>query len=437
MSGAAGTPGWFDGALRQVNFFSGRLLAARDLADEQSAVAARDAALASALGTGVAHGLVVSQTRLANGQPQAAVDVTAGTAIARDGSVLRLAQDLRVHLVADGGGQASGPLGPGEFRLCGPSPNPVATGGATAPSGAQVLLLGPAVDLSAEQAPGVDAAVSGYAAGQLNRCGARWHLHGVGFRLANLPLGVLPAGTTLTGANPLTQSKVRQRLALACLGAMAHTLALADPLGAGRASAWGALDEAGLVGASEVPLALIAWQGGKPAFVDMWAARRRLHAPADGALPLSQTDRRAAEGEAGIAQFAAQLAELLARGDLAPASLRALDAFDALPPAGILPLAAPGRRGVNPDSFFAGLAASPVKSIEAGALEALLRAAAAYPPLAIAAEPRQLIWRLRARENSLLAGAVPCEVFVTGLMPMDFDARANRAHVQLNPAAPA
>lgn len=423
---AADALGYFEGALREVNFFGGRLLAGRDLADEQAAWAARDGALATALGTGVAQGLVVRQARAANGTRLNAVDVSAGTALAPDGSLLRLAEPLRIQLVPDDGTAAPGPLGPGEFRLCGPRPTAPASPSLRFGSGLQVLMLGPAERLSSEQAPGVvpdDAA-------RLNRCGSRWRLRGVRFRLATVPAAALPAPLLLlmAGDDPLRRHQLRHRVAALLLGHDAVDAALADPLNglhqAGR--------DSGLMAAvprapSEVPLALLAWSAAGVAFVDLWAVRRGLHRGAEAADgSLLEAPRRAAEAIATRRQFAEQLAELATESTLDTDMLEARQVFDWLPAAGWLPLAQGNRRGFDAQRFFHGLGASPVHTVDGAALGPLMAVALHHPHLPLKPEPPRLIWRLRARENLQAPGALPCLAFAAGHLQPPLEARFNR-----------
>jgi hypothetical protein len=423
---AADELGYFEGALREVNFFGGRLLAGRDLADEQAAWGARDAALATALGSGVAQGLVVRQARGANGTRLDAVDVSPGTAIAQDGSLLRLAEPLRIRLVPDDGATPAGPLGPGEFRLCGPRPTAPPTPTLRFGTGLQVLTIGPAERLSSEQAPGV----AGADGARLNRCNARWRLHGVRFRLATVPAAALPASLLLllAGDQPLRRHQLRHRVAALCLGHAATDAAWADPLN-GLHQAGG---ERGLLAAvprapGEVPLALVAWSASGVAFVDLWAVRRGLHraaGPVDGPLP--QAPRHAAEAFATTRQFAAQLADLVAEPTLDPAAMEARQVFEWLPPAGWLPLAQGGRRGFDAERFFAGLGASPVLTVDAAGIGPVMQAALAHPRLPLVPEPPRLIWRLRVRENLQAAGAQACLAFAAGHLPVPVEARFNR-----------
>lgn len=428
MSGLAegGVSGWFEGALRNVNFFGGRLLSGQDMADEQTAAAQRDAALALALGTGVAQGLAVSRAREPNGTLLDAVDLTPGTAVAPDGTLLRLSAPLRIRLVPDDSKTAEGPLGPGEFRLCGPQP-----GGTSSPSvrygvAVQVLLAGPAQALSSERAPGVSEA----SRASVDRCGARWRLTGVRFRLASVPPVLFGSDSTLFGAtDTLGRHRARHVAAAAALGYPQVLAALAQPLGGAAlpAQASGLLAAAGLLREDEVPLALLGWLPGGLAWVDMWAARRGLHRPPqpeEGSLFASS--RRAAAGAAGLQQFAVQMAELIADmvadPALDPAMLEARQVFRQLPPFGLLPLDRATRRGIDPARFFAGLAASDDDPLDADLLEPLARAAPAYPPIDIAGQPDRLIWRLRVAGDALCFGH--CH------LPLPPAARANRARVE-------
>lgn len=421
----AAAPGYFDGALRAVNFFGGRLLSGRDMADEQAASAARDAAIASAVGTGVARGLVVTRARSANGSLLNAVDLSPGTAIAPDGSVLRLAAALRIELVPDDSRAPAAALGPGEFRLCGPKPSGNPTPSVQYGTALQVLLVGPAQALSSEQAPGV----SGEGGAALNRCGARWRLSGLRFRLATIPGALLGSDAPLfNDGSTLGRHRARHLAAFAALGGNVVAEALADPLGGldNPLRAYGLLDAAGVVADNEVPLALFGWQPGGLAWLDMWAVRRSLHAPASAAdLLLLGSGRRAAEGEAFIRQFALQIAELINAGDVLPAGLQAASVFRYLPPVGVMPLASSTRRGIDADTFFAGLAVSEDDFLDGALLEPLWRGAAMLPPINLTSEPAQLIWRFRLRgDDGSASGAL---LFGHRHLPLPAASRENRA----------
>ncbi|MCX9157397.1 hypothetical protein OPU71_14815 [Niveibacterium sp. 24ML] len=421
----AAAAGYFDGAQRAVNFFAGRLLSGRDLADEQAASAERDAAIATAAGTGIARGLVVTRSRSANGSLLEAVDLSPGTAIAPDGTVLRLASPLRIQLAPDTSTPPPPNLGPGAFRLCGPKP-----GGRPGPSvrygtALQVLLVGPAQALSSEQAPGV----SGAGSESINRCGARWRLNGLRFRLATIPVALLgAAASTLADTSTLGRHRARHIAAFAALGGNVVAEALVDPLGGlnNPLRAYGLLDAAGVVADDEVPLALFGWQPAGLAWLDMWAVRRTLHEPASAAdLLLLGSGRRAAEGMAFIRQFAQQAAELIGAADYAPTIMTARNVFAYLPPVGVLPIASATRRGIQPNAFFSGLAVSEDDYLDGALLEPLWRGAAMLPPIDLASEPQQLIWRFRLRgDGGAESGAL---LFGHRHLPLPAASRENRA----------
>ena len=84
--------------IETVRFFNGRLLSGGDMGREQAAQGARDALLATALGSGVAYGLDVQQTPADRALEGAVVTVKSGLAISPSGQLLRLASDQRLRL---------------------------------------------------------------------------------------------------------------------------------------------------------------------------------------------------------------------------------------------------------------------------------------------------------------------------------------------------
>jgi len=432
---AAGLPGFFDQALREVNFFGGRLLSGRDMADEQQATASRERALAQALGTGVASGLTVSHARDASGLRLAAVDVKPGTGIAPDGSLLRLGQPLRIALARSSASAAATAPGTGDFQLCGMGPS----GGPSGVTGVQVLTIAPADALSGDRAVGVAVDDPGLA----QVCAARWRLRGVVFRLASVPSSALLADAlalldALAAGNDGVADALRNRLAWDCLGAPALAAARADPLGLAGQTGYplGLVARANLLAANELPLALVVWGAKGLAFVDMWAVRRALHRPDFGEALWLTSGRRLAEAQAGMAGQAQHLAELQAEPAVDTASLRALDIFRYLPAAGLLPLASATGKGFDGDGFFSGLGVSEVQVAEGAPLEPLLRHAASHPPMDLLAEPPALIWRLRLRDNLLASSARPCLLWVAGSVPLDLAPRDNRARFDTARFAP-
>lgn len=383
-----------DLAARRVNFFSGRLLGADDLRQEQGAVSQRDRWLGTAIGAGVAHGLEVAAVAGAANLLQ----VAPGLALNGCGEPLALDRPLRLRL-APPVSQA----GAGGFAPCGSEAGFVMDRG----EGYYLVSLAPAVGLSGEKAQemGRD--------GQLIACGARWRLEGISLQVDKLPAAALPAA--LRGAppagDPMALSLTRSLLARLCLGEVMAAVPLARPEA-------GLLRVARLDPPERVPLALVAWTGAGIAFVDRWAVRRS-PAPEAGASHWPVGGQRAAQAEAMQRQFQEHLAELLPVLGPAGARMAADDGFLWLPPVGVLPRFAQGK-GVDAQAFFSAL---PTRSLflARAALEPLLRDGLAYPPMDLAEQPAHLVWCYQLVEDPDLL------VFASGHLPPANPARFDLA----------
>ena len=90
------------GGVERVRFFHGRLLSGGDLTREQAAARAREALLGAAIGSGVVSGLDVVQSLADQSEAGAVVTVSAGLAIAPDGTVLQLPGEQRLQLTRTG-----------------------------------------------------------------------------------------------------------------------------------------------------------------------------------------------------------------------------------------------------------------------------------------------------------------------------------------------
>src|SRR5215471_15808465 len=105
-----------NGGIRNTNFFNGRLLAAEDLTDFQTANAQQHQQLARALGEGIAYGLEVSLA--ASSTPaQALLHVSRGLALNRKGQAVALPSDVDLALVPQADAQSAEA---GLFAACEP-----------------------------------------------------------------------------------------------------------------------------------------------------------------------------------------------------------------------------------------------------------------------------------------------------------------------------
>lgn len=426
------------GGIRSVNFFNGRLLAAKDLTREQQARREADARLGLAIGEGVAFGLEVERDAAQDTPSAPVLRVKAGLAINRTGQSLRLPVDTSVALTR----RYDAPEAACVFTAC----NPVGDGTYVAGAGVYLLCIAPA-----QQAEG-RAASNGLDPANV-RCQTDAHVEAVQLRLLSInPLRF----ADLDPAAP----QFRNRLAYRCFGIEARADALADPWRSEPLS-YGLVDELRATTLSErdVPLALVYWTVGGLRFVDMWAVRRRviaqdalgatsqrnppnaLESSAIGspARAFIASDRRLAEAQAMCAQFQAHLADLLV-ATAAPSTLLAAAHFRYLPPFGVVPLAATPLRGFAVDSFFSGIARRPgpgvapdkqqdVEYIDARLLGGLRQQALASAPTDL--NSREFIWLYRPWQNAKAwgeqASVQPVVVFASGILPPAAVARFDMA----------
>jgi hypothetical protein len=434
---------------RRTNFLNGRVLTAEDLRADQDAARAHTRTAARAAGAGIVTGLRVRPGGIPNAP---SVTVSTGLAVAPDGHPLQIATDVAVRLV----GQARGAPPPAvgsPFVACVPRE--------ARPSGAGVYLLTitPAGG-TAGRAPRVEPGE-----GAAGACGPRWAVDGLRLRL--LPLdpravavaaGMPPDRADPDDRSPAGRSRLRNLLAHALLGSGGVEDRGRDPLRRGDPDGLTALRRSGLLADGDIPLALLRWDGGRSVeFVDEWAARRLRRPPDDAerSLEILLGRQRPADGAAALLQFAAHLDDLLAAtGRLVrptvhplrpqvPGILRsagpllgelprltgdvvARDNFVRLPPAGVLPLRERRTdRGIVPDVFFQGIPVAPVVHVPGAKLEALLRAATAYPP--IDTHSGEAVWQYLVAENRMARDrgedVQPVLVFATGHLPDIGDAQ--------------
>ena len=367
------------GGIRSVNFFNGRLLTGEDLSQEQDANALARLRLGQAVGSGVAHGLEVTQSTTGSTNERPVLTVEAGLAVSRSGRVLDLPSRTDLALTRDPitGNATSGLV----FSDC----TPTQPGTYTAGAGVYLLTVGPS------QTRDGRAPTSGL--GNVDAtCATAYFVEGVQFRLIRLALP-----TEDTADDP----HMRNRIAYRMFGSDKLASLASDPFGS-VVTDWSLLDELrdGCLTDDEVPLALLRWTSADGiVFLDRWAVRRRIaREGASAQWPGFAGERLIAEGEARFMQFQDELADLLARSS-SPTTVVATDHFDHFPAVALIPLdsgsALPGFHLVD---FFTNMKTRDTIFIEGGILNWLIRASYVFPPIDLSSE--ELVWIYTVRENA-------------------------------------
>ena len=245
-------------AIRNVNFFNGRLVTSRDMARTQEAQREADARLGQGVGAGIVHGLEVGIDNAA----QRRLTVSPGLAINAAGQTLCLGASQVVALVPTA--DAALPVSAGGFGRCGA----LSGGGYVLDNGLYVLTLAPVL-VDEGRAP-VLALEPGNA-----RCNIDAVVEAVQFRLLRVEATLLASlGLDANPVGPAALSRWRSAVAYACFGypgvQNAHALI-------GTAPASGGLLDAlrlGAVSECDVPLALVYMTASQGiAFIDAWAVR--------------------------------------------------------------------------------------------------------------------------------------------------------------------
>jgi hypothetical protein len=442
--------------IRNTNFFNGRLLAAEDLTDLQTANAQQHQQLALAIGEGVVNGLEVTVAP-ASTFDQPVLHVTQGLAFNREGQAVALPGDVDLALVPLADVQNAEA---GLFAVCKPETATILTN-----PGLYLLTLAPASGLSTENAPKTDVLDPGVA----TTCDSRWVVEGARFNRVQLDLGVNPDPASLAGIvlqlgnqlNSLTgqlavtppgpaadalraqiaplMSKFRNCAAHLCFGTETFAGFPADPFGRANGSSrfaeYGAVDhlrDLGNITDCQVPLAIFYWSPGGLQFVDMWSVRRPVFASAASSAwaPLAGR-RREVEGLAMFLQFQCQVSGLvkdLNTGSATSATVFAHDFFRYLPAAGIIPIASiKGSLGFDYLQFFQGRTYHDPVFIEGAKLLATVERSFLFP--AIDFGNQEMLWLYRVRENmqAVAASAAlpprPLMVFTNGHLPYEGDAQ--------------
>ncbi|MBZ5524723.1 MAG: hypothetical protein LAP21_20990 [Acidobacteriia bacterium] len=441
------------GGIRNTNFFNGRLLAAEDLTDFQTANALQHRQLARALGEGVAGGLEVSIA----GNPsagQTVLHITQGLAFNRNGQAVALPADVDLALAPAAAAPAADA---GLFAECQPPRAAILIN-----PGLYVLTIMPHSGLSTESVPKTDIFTEGVAAS----CGSRWLVEGARFRTEPLDFGINPAPASLAGQaaqlgealKPLLgklptatgpaadslkaqmaplMSRLRNCAAHLCFGTEKLAGLPADPFGRSQGASlfaeYGAIDQLrdkAKLADCEVPLAILYWTPIGVQFVDMWSVRRPVFPePVSSAWAPFAGNRRMVEGLAMFLQFQCQVSGLMKNlSSSVLSSVKATDYFRYLPAAGLLPLGnVTQAAGFSYLQLFNDRTYRNPVFIEGAKLQYLFLRSATYP--AIDLKKQEMLWLYRVRENQQPVDVNARDsrqvfmVFANGQMPFQGEAR--------------
>jgi hypothetical protein len=406
----------FEGGIRSVNFFNGRVLSGEDLSDEQEAQRRARRLLGRAVGEGVAFGFEVSEAAESSTTQFPVITVEPGLAVNRAGQTLKLSESTQVGLVWREDSTTFEQAGV-TFRDCSP--------------------LQPRLYVAAESVYLLTVAPAEGREGRAPTSGAgnvpaafntRYLVEGVQFRLIE----------AVSASNLGDINTLRNRVAYLCYGADATRNVAVNPFGAPPDS-YGLLDslrDDDILTDCEVPLALIYWSNVRGiGFIDMWSVRRRLTGTAHSEAwrPLVG-DRRTSESEAMVLQFQDQIADMLKNTSVPLNTVGAGQFFHRLPPAGLLPLARGRFNGINPTTFFGGHAprqagfidgGSPpgpaprhIPFIDGGIVRALLADAGKYEPVDLTRG--EMVWLYQVLQNdrafSTSPNVTPYIIFTTAQM---------------------
>ncbi len=351
---------------KHLHFLNGRVLTAEEMAVEQRTNVLEHGLLGLGIGAGVVRGL-----RVTAGTARATVGVTAGTAIAADGSLVRLGEDATVSLVESTEPTPTNGATDSPFHPCHIDASDDLSGNGTT---AYLLLLAPTFE---EEGQAVT-----HRLGNGSKCAYAYDVHAVQFRLVRIAHGF-----------DTSTARFRNQLAHLCLGTALLLNTQQQPFarktsGCSPYVSHGIADKLrddGTIEPCEVPLAVLEATNGTIGFVDMWAVRRSVSAPsADFAYPFHTTVRRPSEAHATFLQFQDQLA--------ADPTVRAHDLFRYLPAAGYL-------RGVeNIGRFFNGI---PYQTaiIDPDTINAQLQASFWLPPIDLDDPPPIVVYRHARNDN--------------------------------------
>ena len=411
----------FEGGIRSVNFFNGRVLSGEDLSDEQEAQRRARRLLGRAVGEGVAFGFEVSEAAESSTTQFPVISVEPGLAVNRAGQTLKLSEGTQVGLVWREDSTTFEQAGV-TFRECSP--------------------LQPRLYVAAESVYLLTVAPAEGREGRAPTSGAgnvpaafntRYLVEGVQFRLIE----------AVSASNLGDINTLRNRVAYLCYGADAARNVAVNPFGAPLDS-YGLLDslrDDDVLTDCEVPLALIYWSNVRGiGFIDMWSVRRRLTGTAHSRAWHSLVgDRRTSESDAMVLQFQDHIADMMKNTAVPLSTVAAGQFFRRLPPVGLLPLSrrdGTGKdyNGVNPSTFFGGHAPPGAAFIDVGIVRSLLADAGNYEPVDLT--QGEVVWLYQVWQNDQAfttdAKVTPYVIFTTAQMPFRGAALFNSARAGQN-----
>lgn len=411
----------FDGGIRSVNFFNGRVLSGEDLSDEQEAQRRARRLLGRAVGEGVAFGFEVAEAAESSTTQFPVITVEPGLAVNRSGQTLKLAERTQVGLVWREDSTAFEQTGV-TFKDCAP--------------------LQPRLYVAAESVYLLTVAPAEGREGRAPTSGAgnvpaafntRYLVEGVQFRLIE----------AVSASNLGDINTLRNRVAYLCYGADATRGIAINPFGEPLDS-YGLLDslrDEDILTDCEVPLALIYWSNVRGiGFIDTWSVRRRLTKTAHSEAWHSLVgDRRTSESEAMVLQFQDHIADMMKNTAVPMNTVAAGQFFHRLPPAGLLPLARRDRtgkdfNGINPSTFFGGHAPPEAAFIDVGIVRSLLADAGNYEPVDLTSG--EVVWLYQVWQNDQAfttnAKVTPYVIYTTAQMPFRGAALFNSARAGQN-----
>lgn len=447
-----------DGGVRNINFFEGRLLTAKDLRDQQEADQKRHWQLGRAIGAGVVEGFEVEVEKDGSDGSVPIVKVKKGLAINAAGEALELTKEY-VQVKLSRTLETLEPEGDLFFTCANPPESKQMPNGA----GIYILAVSPTKGYE-DYAPmtGLDDN------GKVGSCGRRYKVDGLTFRLIGLEPqnlsersisestrkilqeDLLSSGNPAKVGETARLSKLRNIVAHLCFGTERLSQFPVDPFGSKNGTSdyrtYGALDELhetenGLT-ECDVPLALFYWTLGGIAFSDLWSVRRRPYEiiPSQG-WPIAASQRRLAEAEATFFQFQSHLQQLL-NEHTDPRSIKAEEYFCYLSPVGFLSLRKGTTDGPVPGTFFSILPHRPApefigsfdqfmaenpQMIDGRALEEIIAKSFQHQPIKLPESnlvnlpPQEMVWLYYSWQhiNTIKQGAdiEHFLVFTTGQMP--------------------
>lgn len=395
--------------IKNINYFEGRLLTARDLREQEQANRALRWDLGRAIGSGIINGLRVVESGDSTGTAVPVVEVSVGTAINAKGQILEIAGDsIKVALSkSDPKVESVDSI----FTACAGPPDSKQIPNGT---GIYLLTISP-TSMYQEFAP-----KSGLLSeGNNPDCGRRYVAEGIQFRLVEIgsvlfenvsadikPLinSLLLSSNPASEAEPLRLSKLQNIFAHLCYDSDYYRGGGIDVIDNEGGNIWdfnqGILSELlatqnGLTDC-DVPLSALYWTDDGIAFLDNWSVRRL--------LPDLNMPRRLFRSLVAVSmqQFQEQLAAFKGLE-----TIKLADNFQYIPPLGHIPLSNSNYNsasGFKLNNFFGNRMSQLPSIINASQVPALVDLAASYPPVQLAEVAEVNVYYVRENIEALLRG---------------------------------